>query len=301
MQMGRSALVQKEFVAMDTRVAITGVSRTLPEAAIRQRIDNAITLFYDVEASCSRFRPDSEVRQLLLSVGEPVAVSPLLYHPLRFALTIADITAGRFDPAVGRRMEQLGFVVDYQSGRSITSSSVSEDASYRDIELDDEHQTVKLHRPVVIDLGAVAKGFAVDLAALQLQALDGFVIDAGGDIYAGGARPSGEPWRVGIRHPRIPDAMVTTLAISNRAVCTSGDYERRSPVVPDASHIVLPRSGGKTPISATVIAPYAMMADALSTAAMLLQPDEGRALLTDCGAEGLLIMPDLSICYTDEW
>ncbi|WP_166669077.1 FAD:protein FMN transferase [Alicyclobacillus sacchari] len=299
--MERPASVQKAFVAMDTRVAITGVSRHHAEADIGLRIESAIRPFYEVEASCSRFRSDSEVRRLLHHVGEAVVVSPLLYHPLRFALTIADITAGQFDPAVGRRMERLGFAIDYQSGCSIASVSVPDDVTYRDITLDDEHRTVTLHRPVVIDLGAVAKGFAVDLAATQLQELDGFVIDAGGDIYAGGLRPDGKPWRIGIRHPRVSGATVATLAISNCAVCTSGDYERKSRVEPGASHIVLPQRGGTSPASVTVIARYAMMADALSTAAMVLGPDEGRALLAKCGVEGLFIMPDLSTFTTDQW
>src|SRR6185436_3666886 len=93
--------------------------------------------------------------------------------------------------------------------------------NYRDIHLDPGARTVTLNRPLVLDLGAVAKGLAVDLAAQELQPLADFMIDAGGDLYLGGLNPRGEPWSVGIRHPRSGDEILHTLRASNQAVCTS--------------------------------------------------------------------------------
>ena len=83
-----------------------------------------------------------------------------------------------------------------------------------------------LHRPLLLDLGAVAKGLAIDMAARELQPFENFAIDAGGDLYFGGCNAAGEPWSVGIRHPR-GDGLLDTLRVSDAAVCTSGDYERR--------------------------------------------------------------------------
>ena len=123
-----------------------------------------------------------------------------------------------------------------------------------------------------------------------------FAIDAGGDLYLGGCNTDGGPWRVGIRHPRRPEEVIARVAVSNRAVCTSGGYER--PMVGKAGeHHVLDPHTGRSPrgvTSATVIAPHAMMADALATAAFVLGPEKGLDLLDRAGAEGLIVTAELT-------
>jgi FAD:protein FMN transferase len=143
-------------------------------------------------------------------------------------------------------------------------------------------------RPLTLDLGAVAKGLAVDAAARELEPYTNFAIDAGGDLFLGGCNHEGEPWSVGIRHPRIPGELIDRLRVSNQAVCTSGDYER-------GEHILDPRANvaAGAVASATVVAPGAMLADALATAAFVLGPEEGIHLLERMGVEGLLVTADL--------
>jgi len=166
--------------------------------------------------------------------------------------------------------------------------------SYRDVQIDAERETITLLRPLIIDLGAVAKGLAVDLAARELQPFNNFAINAGGDLYLGGCNPSGEPWSIGIRHPRSDDELIDSLRISNRAVCTSGDYERRSSK-DDGHHILDPHTGSSANgvASVTVIAPTAMLADALATAAFVLGPANGIQLFDRLGVDGLIISPEL--------
>ena len=141
--------------------------------------------------------------------------------------------------------------------------------------------TVTLHRPLVLDLGGVAKGLAVDLAARELAPLQHFAIDAGGDLYLAGRNGVGAPWSVGIRHPTLDDELLDTLEVSDEAVCTSGLYERRPASGADAPHIIDPRAGevAAAAISATVVASSAMLADAFATAAFVLGPADGLALL----------------------
>src|SRR5579871_6069718 len=119
------------------------------------------------------------------------------------------------------------------------------DATYRDVQIDAERRTITLRRPLTLDLGAVAKGLAVDTAARELNTFRDFAIDAGGDLYLGGCNPQGAPWSVGIRHPRRPGELIDSLRVSGKAVCTSGDYERVAPGDGDADsgghHIVDPR------------------------------------------------------------
>jgi thiamine biosynthesis lipoprotein len=153
---------------------------------------------------------------------------------------------------------------------------------------------------LVLDLGAVAKGLAVDLAARALSGMKNFAIDAGGDLYFGGHNVDGDPWSVGIRHPRNEHELFATLRVSNMAVCTSGDYERRSPNGEDGGeegehHILNPRTGASPTMvaSATVVAPTAMVADALATAAFVLGPTDGLRLLNRHGVDGLLLTPGM--------
>jgi thiamine biosynthesis lipoprotein len=249
-----------------------------------------------VTEACSRFEPDSELVKLSGRIGEPVPVSALLYEAVRFALTVADESEGAFDPTVGHRMETLGFDHEFRSGRvSRVAIDADDNVSYRDVILGEEQRTIMLRHPLVLDLGAVAKGLAVDMAARELQPFGDFAIDAGGDLYLGGHNAQGGPWAVGIRHPRDPRALAETLHVSNAAVCTSGDYERRRPTAIDAHHILDPRADlpATRLASVTVVAPTAMVADALSTAAFVLGPVEGIAFLERHGVSGFMLTPSL--------
>jgi thiamine biosynthesis lipoprotein len=255
-------------------------------------IERAEAWFQRIEATCSRFEPESELSRLSRTCGRPLQVSPLLYRLVEYALRVAHTTDGAFDPTVGRRMEALGFDRNWRSGDR-NRSGPDGGATYRDVTLDPAAGTVALARPLLLDLGAVAKGMAVDLAARELAPLEHFTIDAGGDLYLGGLNENDAPWTVGIRHPRQPDALVERLSVSDVAVCTSGDYDRRSSG--GECHIMDPRTGESSTslASVTVVASSAMVADALATAAFVLGPDAGLALLESQGVEGLLVTPAL--------
>lgn len=249
-------------------------------------VERAFGWFREIEEHCSRFSSTSELRQL--TPGQPVAASPILFEAVRFALLVAEESAGAFDPTVGHRMAARGFNRNHRTGEVTEAPAISQDVSFRDIELDAESQTILLRRPLTLDLGAVAKGLAVDAAARELAPFRNFAIDAGGDLYLGGLNPHGEPWSVGIRHPREDGKVIEHLRLSNQAVCTSGDYER-------GQHILDPRTNAsaQSVSSATVVAPGAMLADALATAAFVLGPEEGIPFLTRMGVEGLIVTADL--------
>jgi thiamine biosynthesis lipoprotein len=254
-----------------------------------QAIDRAFGWFHEIEARCTRFIPQSELMQLTAQAGVPVPASPILYQAVQFALMVAEESGGAFDPTVGHRMEARGFNREHRTGEIVrTAITPDDDVSYRDVKLDRDRKTITLLRPLTLDLGAVAKGLAVDTAARELEPFRDFAIDAGGDLYLGGSNPQGTPWSVGIRHPRPDQELIDSLRVSNQAVCTSGDYERRA-------HILDPRTKATsgTVASATVVASGAMLADALATAAFVLGPDQGMELLTRLGVEGLIVTPDL--------
>lgn len=285
---------------MDTVVDIKVVSReaSCNETAVG-KIDRAFDLFRRVEQACSRFSPDSELMNVCQVIGKPVRISPFLFQPLKLALEMAKLTGGEFDPAIGQKMEEQGYNRHYLTGNIMKSPS-AEAVTYQDIVLDESNYTVLLKKSLVIDLGAVAKGFAIDLAANELkdfQGFQGFVVNAGGDLFAGGVDDNGSPWKIGIQHPFDKDKIIDVVEISNKAICTSGSYERKNAKFPENHHIINPKTGLSPNdwVSLSIIAPFAMMADAFSTASFLLGGEKGRKLIETVGLKGLFITPGLQI------
>ena len=231
--------------------------------------------------------------QLTRHVGSAVGVSDLLFEAARFALAVAEETGGAFDPTVGHAMEKRGFNREHRTGALVESHvDTPRDVSYRDVICNPDGKTITLLRPLVLDLGAVAKGLAIDMAARELMPFRDFAIDAGGDLYLGGRNADGELWSVGIRHPRLDGQLIDVLRVSDKAVCTSGDYERTTD---EGHHILDPRTGtaAQGTASATVVAPTAMLADAVATAAFVLGPVAGIELCDSLGLEGLILTANL--------
>ncbi|TBL76454.1 FAD:protein FMN transferase [Paenibacillus thalictri] len=285
--------MKKSKIFMDTVIDIEVVTRKSTDEA-EAAIDRAFAAFRKVEQACSRFSPDSELMMACQQYEAPVPISPFLFEPLRFALEVAKRTNGKFDPAIGATMTAHGFDRHYLTG-DIMHGPPSDSATYRDIMLNDRNRTLYLRKPLTIDLGAVAKGFAVDLASHELKRYEGFVVNAGGDLYAGGADENGDSWKIGIQHPIYEDGLIQTVGLSNEAVCTSGSYERRNAAKAGMHHMIAPitKQSPNEWISCSVIAPYAMMADAFATAVFLLGLERGKRLLEQLGLKGILITPHL--------
>jgi len=264
-------------VLMGTFVTVDVVADADPAA-----IDRAFAWFHDIERTCTRFDEESELMRLCAQPGRAVAVGDVLFEAIRFALAVAEDTGGAFDPTVGAAMAARGLDREHRSGRRVRTPRADEDASYRDVAIDPERRTVTLRRAVALDLGAVAKGLAVDAAARELLPFADFAIDAGGDLFLAGCNHHGEPWSVGVRHPFVDGDLLERLRVSGRAVCTSGNYEK--------AHLIDPRSRASADgaASVTVVAPTAVLADALSTAAFALGPREGLALLERHGVDGVI-------------
>jgi len=290
-------------VVMGTLVTIQVVRAEQPQA-VNAAIDRAFSWFHEIEQRCTRFRSTSELMQLTARVGEAVPVSSILFEAVRFALMAAEETDGAFDPTVGSRMAARGFNREHRTGHVAQNPAADDSGSFRDVVVDQAQRTITLTRRLTLDLGAVAKGLAVDAAARELQPFQDFAIDAGGDLYLGGVNDRGEPWSVGIRHPRRDGELIDSLRVSNQAVCTSGDYERvMSGDGATGEHHILDPHTGSSPqsiASATVVASGAMLADALATAVFVIGPERGIDLLARMGVAGLIITPELERFETGE-
>jgi thiamine biosynthesis lipoprotein len=133
-----------------------------------------------------------------------------------------------------------------------------------------------------IDLGGIAKGYAVDRAFELLKGLGyrNLVVNAGGDLRVGGSKPDG-PWSIGIQHPRDPEKILARISVSDTAVATSGDYEKFFIHQGKRYHHILnPKDGfpAEGCQSVTILAKDAATADALATAIFVLGPEKGYAL-----------------------
>ena len=279
---------------------VAGMQGRLARRGVEHALDAAEAWFVRVEQDCSRFDPASELRRLCAQPSQVTRVSPLVFRAIQFAVAVAGETEGAFDPTVGARLEQMGFNRHHRTGTS--SVSGREGGTWRDIRLDADAGTVQLLHPMTLDLGAVAKGLAIDLAAREMAEQGNFAIDAGGDLYLGGTNGEGDLWSVGIRHPREGASPIDTVRVSNLAVCTSGDYERRT-TKGSMHHVVDPRTGDSPSdiVSVTAIGPSAMVADALGTAAFVLGASAGIALFEHPGLEGMVVDRSLTVTTTNGW
>ncbi|MCB2211315.1 FAD:protein FMN transferase [bacterium] len=146
-----------------------------------------------------------------------------------------------------------------------------------------------------LDLGGVAKGYAVDRACevLKQHGITAAMVWAGGDLKVFGDKPDGEPWRIAVRHPRNPEEFAAVLELhEDVAVATSGDYERYFEI--DGGryhHIIDPETGypGINSISATVVTENCVDADAYATALFIIGPEQGLLLAESFGLAAMIM------------
>src|SRR5216110_3472026 len=132
---------------MGTLVTVEVVS-SRPRDEIAAAIDAALGWLAAVERACSRFDPASELRRLVARAGEDVSVSPLLLEAVRFALALAELTDGAFDPTVGRLLAERGFDRHHVTGQPAGAVAADPAATYRDVVLDPAAGTIRLRRPL---------------------------------------------------------------------------------------------------------------------------------------------------------
>ena len=178
-----------------------------------------------VDAACSRFRRDSELRRVSRAGGRPVRVSRLFAEALATALDAAELTGGDVDPTCGQSLVRLGYDRDFTAVRRHTGplrQPPMPAGGWRRVELDRGRLTVRVPAGILLDLGATAKALAADRAAAAIEALTrcGVLVNLGGDLRVAGNPPAGG-WRVGIADDADFDA--STASVRPRQVVMIGD------------------------------------------------------------------------------
>jgi thiamine biosynthesis lipoprotein len=239
-------------------------------------------LVAEVDLACSRFRDDSEIVALSRTAGETTQLSPLLSAVLRAALDAAEQTVGLVDPTIGASMDGAGYDRDLAAivPRPEDISPVPA-AGWRTVNLDDETRTIWMPPGTVLDVGAVGKAWAADLASQRL-AMDfgcGVLVALGGDVSVAGDPPAGG-WAIRITedpYDPAPWSLEQTIAVDAGGVATSSTQQRqwrRGRRV--CHHILDPATGLPAPIvwrTVTVAAGTCTGANAASTAAVILGED----------------------------
>lgn len=262
-----------ELFAMDTYITMTAYG---PDAVIA--LTKATDKLTELEQPWSVTDVNSDIYAVNHSGGQAVSVSDETVDLLSFALQMAKDTDGALEPTIYPVLTAWGFTTGENRIPSDTEiTALLKNVDYERVGL--EGSNVQLEGGMMLDLGAVGKGYSGDLVAQVLRdnGITSALLDIGGNIQAVGTKPDGSPWRLGLRDP-FSGGTLGVLEISNMAVVTSGNYERYF-IGEDGKqygHIIDPATGHPAEnglASVTVIAEKGRLCDALSTSLFVMEPD----------------------------
>lgn len=292
---------------MGNNFTITVVATTT--AIAQNHIDNAVQEIKRIEKLLTTFNNDSQTSLINENAGiQPVKVDREVYELIERSTAISKITQGAFDITYGSIDKSL-----WNFDKSMTKLPSKEDAlkmvhliNYNNIILDPEQLTVYLkEKGMRIGFGGIGKGYAAEKAKALLlkQDVKSGIINASGDLTAWGLQPNGKPWRIGISNPDRPQDIFSYIDISEKAVATSGNYEKY--IMIDGkkySHTIDPKTG--LPISGiksvTVISPNAEFADAMATPIAVMGIKAGLYLIDQIPDLHCIIIDDNNTIYTSK-
>jgi thiamine biosynthesis lipoprotein len=274
-------VVRRAMPVMGTIAQFAVVHRDPRQA--HAAIDAAVAELQWVERVMTRFTDVSDVgRANLLAARDAVVVTPETARVTAEGLRWASALDGRYDPAVGAVVRLWDVKHRHEPPPADRVAELAGRRFHRAVEVGAQGGTPVLRYhdgDVRLDLGSIAKGYGVDraAAALRRHGIEKAVVVAGGDIYALGTAPDGEPWTIGIPSPTDEDAIVGTLRLADRAVATSGTYRQFFRHAGRRYHHIMDPATAQPRATAmqslTVIADSVMQADAATTA--LFGMDEG--------------------------
>lgn len=284
------------LAAMGTDARFQVVAGSARQAADMFR--PAIEQVRRVERLMSTYLPESEISRLNAHGSqEAVGLSPDVLHVLHKAVEASELTGGAFDVTYAplRTLWRAAERQNRMPGPEAMDQALAA-VGYDKIVFEDGR--VRFAAPgMEVDLGGIAKGYAIDLAAAALQeaGAEAGIVDVGGDLRLFGAPEPGGRWRVAVRRPPGVNKEFV-LGVPACAVTTSGDYARWFEVEGQhLSHIIDPRTGRSVAhmTSVTLVAPDATTADALATGVSVMGAQAGLALVDSLPDVECMIMERL--------
>lgn len=302
--------ITEQFHLLGTLVEIKIPCEKKEEQAARHAIKCARDEIARLEQLMSPYLPESDISKVNRDAStSPVQVSKETFQTVKKAIEFSVLSDGAFDISFmpvgklwGLNPENPYIPTDQEIRQKLPL------VNYKNIVLDDEKKTIFFkEKAMEIGLGGIAKGTAVNWAvkAIKNQGFDNALVNAGGDLYALGLNAEKKPWRVGIQHPRDKSKFLTTIEVSNRAVVTSGDYERMVDVNGKRYHHILDTRTGRPAdksISVTIVTRDTEAADALATAVFVLGAEKGMKLAKMIPeTEALIVSSDKKIYSTEKF
>jgi thiamine biosynthesis lipoprotein len=237
-----------------------------------------------IDQAMSPYKQTSELSLVNNKAGtEAVVITTELFDLLNESQKIAEMSDGAFDITYA----SIGYQYDYREQQRPDQTSIEsalKAIDYHAVLLDEKNSTVRFSQPdVKIDLGGIAKGYAVKrcLVLLKAAGIKHALVSAGGDTGLLGDR-RGRSWYVGIKHPRAEEKTAVKLPLSNESISTSGDYERY--FIEDGvryHHIINPKTGdsARKVVSVSIIGKDSTYVDALSTTVFVKGLQDGMAFI----------------------
>jgi len=280
---------ERTFRAMGTTAHVIVESRHAD-----RHLDTAQARIEYLEATWSRFLPDSELSRLNTHHNRPVVVSTETFDVISLAVDAWFLTAGRFDPTVLPALAAAGYDRSFEGVRAAKPKPLPNDPApgCAEIRLIAPNAVV-LPAGVQLDLGGIGKGYAADLVSTELMddGADGACVSIGGDLRCVGTAPWPEGWLVDVAHPFDESKTALTVALADGAVVTTTRMKRSWGPGNRRHHVIDPATGrpAQTGVSAvTVVSGQAWWAEVLAKAAFLAGPTAGVALLKGHGVTGVV-------------
>ena len=279
---------------MGTTCTLGAVTPARDAARAAEALAAAEGVLRRIEAAMSTWIEASEISRLnAAAAGETIPLSRDTRAVLATSRRFHELTAGAFDVTCRPLLELWRRAADEGRLPSPEAIAAARAASSWELLALGEEGATKGAASARVDLGGIAKGYAVDEAiqVLRARGLAGGLVEIGGDLAVFGSGPDGGPWSIAVRDPRR-EGIWGTLLLREGAVCTSGNYARFVEIAGERhSHIVDPRDGrpADRAASVTVVAPDATTADAWATALAVLGPAGLSRLPADGSVQALLV------------
>lgn len=277
---------------------IAGVDETAATELIDE-LENNLAELEKILTTYDQFSDTNRVNEL--AGINPVKVDQRMFFLVEQSLFLSDKTKGAFDITYGSLHEKFwNFDASMSELPEVESEAGKDLASYADIEINVSEMTVFLRKKGMrIGFGGIGKGYAAEYAMslLKERGVKHAIVNASGDMCCIGHAPGNEHWSIGIRDPYKENEDLFRIALSDYAVATSGNYEKKA-IINDQlfSHTIDPSSG--IPVaglkSVTVIAPTATSADAMATAISVAGVKKGLGLIKEMGGHHCFIVDNFN-------
>lgn len=292
--------VVRDIFAMDTYMSLKAYGNNAKKA-----IEESENRIYELEKELSATLEESDIWKLDNSAGKAIDVCADTVALIKEASEIGDKTDGALDITVYPVLKEWGFTTgEYKVPEKSRLDELLKNVDYRNISIN--NNTISLPENVQIDLGALAKGYTGDeiMKIMESHGITSAIVSLGGNVQSLGSKTDGSPWKVAVRDPFSEDKDMCVVDIVDKAVITSGNYERFFYGEDGKKywHIIDPSDGYPADnglVSVTVIGNNGLECDALSTALFVLGYDKTVDFLrSNPQYDVILVTDDKRICYT---